>query len=211
MKKAIGITAAILLFAAAFGVTKRLVSASPVLEAAVPSSTTGKTPAVCVMRTPFDLDMIVSGRDVDNVHTFNTAVFRGVINNVKSYALTWKNSAGEECGPYFRTVLDVTIIKDHKGNLPGGEIKVLLTSPLTEDTAIRSGGEYVFLNSWLLDELYFENLSEMSPDSFYNDTSLREADVTVGAEWNSIFLISDGNVRLYHEYLDRIEHSYVRE
>ena len=160
-------------------------------------------------RMPFDLDAFINGSfDGDR---FTPTAFRGIVTNIKCEELTWTNGSGEKSGPYFRTILDVTVDEDYRGNLPGGEIKALIVGLLPNNTSVKVGGEYVFLCSWLLDSVYFDTIMEKTPDNYKNDTSLQEADVIVGSEWCSIFPIRSGFVSLYNEYLDRIDHSYERD
>ena len=55
------------------------------------------------------------------------------------------------------------------------------------------------MNCWLLDEHYFDVISTTNPASCY-DASLTQADVIMGAVWNSVCPVNDDCVAVYREY-----------
>ena len=161
------------------------------------------------MRSPFSLKNALTG----NNGQYDPAAFMGKITNVESLNVSWINDQGETEGPFKRTLLTISVSRDYNSNLPESEIKALMFFPFSEDSAIRTDGDYIFLNGWLLNETYFENAAKTgaeTAESAEKDTSLHQADVILGGEWNSIFEVSGDCVAVYYEYLSGIEHSFHR-
>ena len=160
-----------------------------------------------VTRAEFDLDSIISG-DTGDGYTMNTCAFRGTIQKIEEIDASWIDNNGENWGPYTNTIITVKPNEIYKGELPKNTVKVLYSSTLntTDDSVkIKKGGEYVFLNCWIMDETYENYAKRNDPDIYKHNLILNKADVIMGGVWNSLFPVENGKVFVYHEYFDKDE------
>lgn len=214
MKRKILLFSALLLIAAGIAVVIFSVSQKPeVIRSGSSVMKEVKAPEGIVLdgiRTPFSLSNCLTG----NAHQYTPAAFTGTVKEIKTYDVTWVSDAGETNGPFTVTMLTVSVNRDYNANLPKKEIKALMEVPLSAKSAIRTGGDYVFLNGWLLDDAYFENAKKQGPEtaeSAEKDISLHQADAILGGEWNSVFPIENDCVKLYYEYLSEFSNTYERD
>lgn len=155
-------------------------------------------------RSEFNLNDILTG----NNNTFNTFVFMGTVEEIKSYEVSWTDENDEEWGPFLRNIITVKIDKSYTDDISFDNncVRVLTTDPLMVDKEgsinINIGDTYVFANCWVLDKKYFNYIATNNSISYENDLSLREADVIMGGAWNSAFPVMDDKVIVYHEYLE---------
>lgn len=157
-------------------------------------------------RAPFDLNSILTG---DN-HKFNIFFFKGKVVDIKAYEVSWTDENNEVWGPFRRNIISVQLDEIYTGNVPVKNkiIRVLSTENLNRANSgsvkINIGEEYVFLNCWVLDDKYFEQITRNSESNQIYDSSLMMSDVVVGGVWNSIFPVANDSVLIYNEYLSDI-------
>jgi len=161
------------------------------------------------LRTKFDLRAIIKGEGSDN-YIFNTYVFSGKVIYLKEYSVSWTDENGEKWGPFPRAVMEVAVNREYFGKSPveGNVIKILSTSSLSwvlnNSVQIKESGEYVFVNCWVLDEVY-DNYDVIYNPAAVNADLSSYADVIIGGAWNSMFPIKEDNVVLYHGYFEHDE------
>ena len=133
---------------------------------------------------------------------YNNCRFRGVIERIDRYQVSWKTADGEESGPYPRAILKVRVTQNYR-NLPGREyVNVLYVydpdaeSPVT----VRTGQEYLFMDCRLIDEDYMEKAAAVLPDFVYHDDTLRMADVVAGPAKYTFLPVDGENCTVYREY-----------
>lgn len=159
------------------------------------------------MREAYDLKSMISGESKTGL-TYHSCIFQGIVEDFREYEVSWKDETyGDIRGPFSRTIIDVKLTKDSEdvAKKAGEIVKVLVTNSLSfeEENSIRmeKGQEYIFINCWLLDELYRQNSIECGSDSVGNDKSLDLADVIVGPFWNSLIPVNNDICLVYHEFI----------
>lgn len=88
--------------------------------------------------------------------------------------------------------------------------RILLSASNENDIQLLANQEYVFVNCWLLDEVYFDFVSADTPDDAKYDLSLRNAEDILGSAWNSVCSVQDGQVFLYHGYFSSNEQAMAK-
>lgn len=150
---------------------------------------------------PFNLNHIILGYST-LMGQFNNCRFRGVIERIDRYQVSWKTADGEESGPYPRAILKVRVTQNYR-NLPGREyVNILYVyDPDAESpVAIEPGREYMFLDCRLIDKAYMEKAAAVLPDFVYNDDTLLMADVVAGPAKYTFLPIDGENCTVYREY-----------
>lgn len=159
-------------------------------------------------RAEFNLDKILSG-DTGNGYTMNTCAFRGTVEKIEELDASWIDNNGENWGPYTNTIITIKPSEIYKGKFPEDTIKVLYSDTLLDisddSVKIKKGGEYVFINCWIMDETYENYAKRNDPDIYKHNLILDKADVIMGGIWNSVFPVEDDKVIAYHEYFDKDE------
>lgn len=158
------------------------------------------------LRSKFDLESILLGINEDG-YRFNTFIFSGTVIQAKEYQSAWIDDEGRTWGPFSRTILEVKLNKIYRGESPvtGDTIKILYPYALSlssdDSVKIVENVEYVFVNCWVIDDTYYEYLSNYCKSAI-NDESINQADIIIGNAWNSVFPINEETVTVYHEYFD---------
>lgn len=169
-------------------------------EVAIPENRTVESAS---SRAPFDLNAVMTGKNGDGF-TFNTCTFRGKITDMREFDLSWTDEKGEEWGSFSRSILEVEVIG--KSPVQKDTVRVLYAHSLSslekDSVAIEKGGEYVFVNCWLIDDRYNEYNREHNEIQYKYDVSSKYADVIMGGAWCSLFPIENGIVYAYHGYFD---------
>lgn len=169
-------------------------------EVAIPEN---RTVEASSSRAPFDLNAIMTGKNSEGF-SFNTCSFRGKITDMREFELSWTDEKGEEWGPFSRSILEVEVIG--KSPVQTETVRVLyprsLSSLEKDSVAIEKGGEYVFVNCWLIDARYNDYNKEHNEIQYKYDTSTQYADVIMGGAWCSLFPVENNVVYAYHGYFD---------
>lgn len=151
---------------------------------------------------PFNLNYIILGYST-LMGEFNNCRFRGVIERIDRYQVSWKTADGEESGPYPRAILKVRVTQNYR-NLPGREyVNILYVYDPDEQNApvtVRTGQEYLFVDCRLIDEDYMEKAAAVLPDFVKNDDTLLMADVIAGPAKYTFIPVDGENCTVYREY-----------
>lgn len=169
-------------------------------EVAIPENRTIETSS---SRAPFDLNAAMTGKNSEGF-TFNTCSFRGKITDMREFELSWTDEKGEEWGPFSRSILEVEVIG--RSPVQTETVRVLYARSLSslekDSVKIEKGGEYVFVNCWLIDARYNDYNKEHNEIQYKYDTSTQYADVIMGGAWCSLFPVENDVVYAYHGYFD---------
>ena len=152
-------------------------------------------------QAPFNLNSIILGRS-SLMGIYNNCRFRGVIEAVDRYTVSWKTGEGKDCGPYPRAILKVRVTQNHR-NLPGRDyVNILYVYDLDAESpvAIEPGREYLFLDCRLLDDDYYAKAAAVLPDFVEKDETLRMADVIAGPAKYTFLPVDGETCTVYREY-----------
>ena len=150
---------------------------------------------------PFNLNHIILGYST-LMGRYDNCRFRGVIEQIDRYTVSWKTGDGKESGPYPRAILKVRVTQNYR-NLPGREyVNILYVyDPDAESAvAIKPGREYMFLDCRLLDDDYYAKAAAVLPDFVEKDETLRMADVIAGPAKYTFLPVDGETCTVYREY-----------
>ncbi|MCL1866554.1 MAG: hypothetical protein FWF82_04020 [Oscillospiraceae bacterium] len=137
--------------------------------------------------------------------TFNTYSFRGTVVGIKEYEVSWTDSDGRFRDSHSRSVLEVKVNEEYHGKSPVEGDIIMVSYPTSmsivyqDSVDVKVGGEYVFANSRVLDEIYNESTKES------DDGVTEHADVQVIGYVRGLFPVDDGQVVLYAGYFSHDE------
>ena len=152
-------------------------------------------------QAPFDLNSIILGRS-SLMGRYNNCRFRGVIEAIDRYTVSWKNGEGKDCGPYPRAILKVRVSQNYSGLSGRDYVNILYVYDWDDGPIeIKTGQEYIFLDCRLLDDDYYAKAAAVLPDFVEKDETLRLSDVIAGPAKYTFLPIDDGNCTVYREYL----------
>lgn len=153
-------------------------------------------------RAEFHIENAFDGADGQ----VNNCIFSGTIADIKQYRALYSYDGvayDQDCW-----ILYVKPEKTYSGDIKqdADTVRILYTYPVgtvcDHSVSVLPEKEYIFC-TWKIDEQYFRYCEKVADNlSYTKNPALKEADFIMGSAWAYLFPIENGNVYLYHEYLD---------